>query len=350
MGRFDRPDRSHSVLAIVAFGWLLSSWSRAQSQIEFLTGEQARLAIVDESIDPFFSQLSIIDVEARLGEPLGQLPMDEGKDRLRQRFRNAVIDWPTGTTQSIERSCQEIAAASARLAPAFIPSRWRFVLTDGSEEQAAAYTRGDTIILPIQKVQNLANSPGSMNRLVAHETCHVYGRLHPKTRSRLLQQLGFRVVAPIRLGAAVEARKLTNPDAPVIDGVIKIEPTPGVEVEAALILYAEPARFSPAVGPGVFRYLKFGLVAVADVGDGEYEVIGGNDAIPAVYSPDAVQGFFEKVGRNTRYVVSPDEILADNIAMGLAPASGPLPSNPTLPADLLEIIRTSDESSIAPAR
>ena len=350
MRRFGRRGITPFTPAIIFLSLAFSSKAQGQGQIEFLTGEQARLAIVDESLDPFFSQLSIIDVEARLGESLGELSLDEAKNRLRQRFRDAVIDWQQGSANAIERSCQEIAAASARLAPSFTPNRWRFVLTDGSEEQAAAYTRGDTIILPIQKVRNLANSPGAMNRLVAHETCHIYGRLHPKTRSRLLERLGFRVVSPIRLGSAIDSRKLTNPDAPIIDGVIKIETTPGVEVEAALVLYAEPGRFSPTLGMGVFRYLKFGLVAVADVGEGKYEVIGGYEEIPTVYSPDAVRGFFEKVGRNTRYIVSPDEILADNIALALSPTGGPPASDPTLPADLIEIIRTSDENSIAPSR
>lgn len=350
MRRFDRPRLRDNVLAIVALSLVPCSQTSGQSQIDFLVGDQARQAIVDESLDPFFSQLSIIDVEARLGAALGEISLDEAKDRLRQRFRDAVIDWPDDSARAIQRSCQEIAGTSAQLAPKFIPDRWRFVLTDGSEEQAAAYTRGNTIILPIQKVRNLTNAPAAMNRLIAHETCHVYGRLHPNTRSRLLERLGFRVVSPVRLGSVIDSRKLTNPDAPIIDGIIKIEPTPGVEVEAALILYAQPARFSPAVGPGVFRYLKFGLVAVADVGEGRYEVIAGNDALPAVYSPDAVGGFFEKVGRNTRYIVSPDEILADNIALALAPTGGPPAADPTLPADLMEIIRASDETSIAPAR
>jgi hypothetical protein len=114
-------------------------------------------------------------------------------------------------------------------------------------------------------------------------------------------------------------------------------------------LYADPPRFSPTLGGGVFRYLKYGLVAVAEVRDGEFEVATDGDRFPIVYSPDSVRGFFEKVGRNTRYIISPDEILADNVALALAGSDTPL-SDPRLPADLLDIIQQSKEPALTRGR
>jgi hypothetical protein len=317
----------------------------SQNRVELLSGEQARSAIIDQAHDPFFDQLSPIDIEARLGQPVDDASIPQANELLKNRFRNAVIDWPPDAADRLHRACQNVLAAAQQQCPSLIPVRWQFVLTDGSEEAAAAYTRGNTIVLPIQKL-HAEVGPGRLEKLIAHETCHVYGRTHPQTRAKLLARLGFRVVRPIQLHPAIDARKLTNPDSPIIDSIIEIQPTPGVNVPAALVLYAEPARFSPAMGGGVFRYLRFGLVAVADLGEGQFGIVGRKDQFPVVYTPDQVAGFHEKVGRNTRYILSPDEILADNIALAIAPAPGLPPTDPSIPADLARIINESDEPSL----
>ena len=40
-----------------------------------------------------------------------------------------------------------------------------------------------------------------------------------------------------------------------------------------------------------------------------------SSAQPVLASPEEVSGFFEQVGRNTKYVIHPEEILADNFAL-----------------------------------
>jgi hypothetical protein len=313
---------------------------------ELLAGDQAQRAITNETSDPFFSQLSQVDIEARLGQSVDGFSKEQATESLRQLFRNSVINWPEREQSALIAACGLVKESADRLCPGLIPPRWRFVLTDGSEEGGAAYTRGNTIILPIQKLRTDLVL-GQIAKLVAHETCHVYGRQHPQTREKLLARLGFRVVSSIALGPAIESRKLTNPDSPVIDSIIQVQPTPGVDVPVTLVLYADPGRFSPVKGQGVFKYLKYGLVAVADLGEGRFGVVGGQDQLPVVYSPNDVAGFYEKVGHNTRYILSPDEILADNIAIALVGSGGVPLADPRLPADLAEIIRNSTEASPA---
>jgi hypothetical protein len=40
-----------------------------------------------------------------------------------------------------------------------------------------------------------------------------------------------------------------------------------------------------------------------------------SSAQPVLVSPEEISGFFEQVGRNTKYVIHPEEILADNFAL-----------------------------------
>jgi hypothetical protein len=39
------------------------------------------------------------------------------------------------------------------------------------------------------------------------------------------------------------------------------------------------------------------------------------NSAPKLVGPQAISGFFEQVGRNTQYIIHPEEILADNFAL-----------------------------------
>ncbi|MBX9654717.1 hypothetical protein K2Y11_13960 [bacterium] len=313
-------------------------------RIHFLDRVNGAAAVTSERNDPFFRELSTIDLEARLGQPLDGVRRTEAVARLKKLFESSVVDWTQPEVDAVTQACREVLARSKARAPGFVPSDWKFVKTSGEEEGGAAYTRGDTIILSASK---LAAGLRPLARLVAHETCHVYGRLHPETRKDLFKRLGFRVVGPVDLGDAIGPRRLTNPDSPVTDAIIRVKTPEGVEFDAAMVLYSSQPRFNPQLGRGVFPYLKFGLVPVAENGGGEYRVAGSGASLPQVYAPEAVAGFFEQVGRNTRYILGPDEILAENLAILLSSDDPTVEAtDPRIPQDLGEIVRGSREAPI----
>lgn len=43
---------------------------------------------------------------------------------------------------------------------------------------------------------------------------------------------------------------------------------------------------------------------------------------PVIYSPKEVTRFFEQVGKNTKYIIHPEEILAENFAFAVLNKSG----------------------------
>jgi hypothetical protein len=64
-----------------------------------------------------------------------------------------------------------------------------------------------------------------------------------------------------------------------------------------------------------------------------------NGAAPRVVGVEQVSGFFEMVGRNTDYIIHPEEILADNFAL-LRFADDDVPS-PQILRKMREIFLTS---------
>ena len=77
------------------------------------------------------------------------------------------------------------------------------------------------------------------------------------------------------------------------------------------ILHARTERYDPALGGLFFSYLRFSLLAV----DLQDDVPVYTAGAPLLVDVKQAKGFFDQVGRNTQYIIHPEEILADNFAL-----------------------------------
>lgn len=297
--------------------------------IEFLDGPAARAALTNDQTDPFFRSLSDLDFELRLGRRLSG--SRESRLRLLKRlYADAVADWTPVERQAVAGVCARLAARMG----AWQLSPWRFIKTDGTEEAGAAYTRGDCIILPVQKLRG-----GGLEALVAHEAAHVISRQHRELRTRLYQRLGFRSVGPIAFGPYLDQHRITNPDGPAISDIIRVRAPDRGEFDAALVLYSRSDHYDPSLGRTLFAYLNRGLVPVRQDGE-RWRVVAAGDGPPPIYALEQVSGFFEQIGRNTSYLYHPDEILAENLSILWTGRGGSVPT-PELIRDLEKILLQS---------
>ena len=117
-----------------------------------------------------------------------------------------------------------------------------------------------------------------------------------------------------RVPRRTATRKITNPDAPRNDHYIRVR-VGGKECLAVPILYADRETYDVARGGEFFDYLQFRLLLVErGKGPDSVRVRYDGDKPMLVDVPEAA-GFFEQVGRNTGYIIHPEEILADNFAL-----------------------------------
>jgi hypothetical protein len=272
-----------------------------------LVGEAvARFASVEEGAaalkadDDFTRSLSRFDLQCRLQKG-GAVSLDDWRDFT----AGQVLAWE-------ERHTTQISRSLARLRPRLekfnlpLPQSVLLVRTTGKEEGNAAYTRGAAIILP-DKV--LAYPPEQFDRLLVHELFHVLSRHQPMLRSDLYAVIGFQTCPPIALPPSLKDRKLTNPDAPLVDCYIELSAGDKTYV-AAPVLYASAKEFDPQVGGTLFKYLTFRLMVI-EKHEGQWRPVMKGEQ-PVVIDPTKEPAFFDKVGRNTKYIIHPDEILADN--------------------------------------
>jgi hypothetical protein len=250
--------------------------------------------------DNYILQMSPFDRQVRL-----KTDRAVSEQEVLTMFAQNVAAWQPG---EIERITPIVESLAAKLAPWKLPLPPRVLLikTSGREEAGAAYCRGAAIVLP----QNMVDGDqAKLATILAHETFHVLSSHNPKLREALYATIGFHPCNEVPLPESLASRKITNPDAPVNRYFLTAQ-VEGRPVDLMPILFSKSDRYDPARGGTLFQYLDFKLLVLA--GDDHVRRAALSGGQPILLDPASVSGFAEQVGRNTRYTIHPEEILADN--------------------------------------
>ena len=297
-------------------------------QVEFLTLEEAKEAITDHS-DPFFDKLTPLEISLRLDRDVTSQSRDEMLKEFRAFLRDQVTEFSAEEKEILSLTLPRVAKACQKTCPQVIPTRWRFLCTNGRDELGAPYTRGNAIVLPQGTVQQLsAASLEKLGKLIIHESFHVWSRQNPTKRTAIYKEIGFEPIPTIALPDSIESIRLTNPDGPGWDHAITVKnPADGTDLRSILLLTSRIPQFSAGY-KGVIPVLQFHLYALTN--SDPPKVALDESGQPVRKIPFLAPGFMEKVGKNTGYLIHPDEICADNVAMLAYP-----PANIASP-DILE--------------
>lgn len=265
--------------------------------ISFATAEQGRAALTNR--DDFVSRLSPFDRAAR---------MKTDRDVTEQEYlafvAKNVLEWTPDDKDAVQSAFDGLAAKLSDLNLPF-PKTILFIKTTGDEEGNAEYTRANAIILPQKAFA--ANRRSALQGIIAHELFHVLSRNAPDLRERAYAAIGFQPCGEVPFPPALAARKITNPDAPKNDHCIRVA-SGGTPIWAVPILFSKTDYYNPAIGGEFFEYLAFKFLVVEKSGsDATYD-----PANVTLLDAGQLQGFFEQIGRNTTYIIHPEEILADN--------------------------------------
>ena len=119
-------------------------------------------------------------------------------------------------------------------------------------------------------------------------------------------------------------RRISNPDAPVVEHCIRITED-GKPHWVAPVLFSRIPEYDPKAGGTFFRYLEMRLMAIER--DTAKPIL--RDDKPVLFQPREVEGFFEQIGKNTNYILHPEETLANNFVFLITEKQGL--ANPKIP-------------------
>lgn len=275
-----------------------SCFSYGEPNLQFLSKDAASEYL--SGSDEFISSLSMFDMSARM-----KTDQVINKEKFLIFVADSTLDWSEYEKTKVTKAYSDIKTELLKR-NILLPSDISIILTNGKEEGNAAYTRGNAIILQRDKL----STKTELQRIIAHEMFHIYTRNNHSIKNNLYEIIGFHPVDEFIFPRALSHRKITNPDAPLNNYAIKVEHN-DEKLWVAPILFSATNAYIPTKGGEFFDYLQFKLLVLADGNENKLY----NPDRPRILDLSQVTGYFEQVGKNTNYIIHPEEILADNFAL-----------------------------------
>ncbi|MDB6037441.1 MAG: hypothetical protein JWM99_1282 [Verrucomicrobiales bacterium] len=270
----------------------------ADSRIVFASVDQGKAALTNR--DEFIAALSPFDRSARMKTT------EESSEKSFLTFVSTnVLSWSEVEKRTLTKA---VAAIDGKLLPFRLPLPPEILLikSSGNEEGNASYTRQNAIILPQHDAES---NQANLEKLLTHELFHILSRHDSETRKKLYNILGFSQINEVRMNDDFQVRKITNPDGPANGWSITVT-NEHQTLQVVPILLSSVAKYDLKKGGEFFNYLGFHLMSVKQKNDQWVQDFHGGK--PILLDPNEVQGYFEQIGRNTDYIIHPDEIMADN--------------------------------------
>jgi hypothetical protein len=297
---------------------------RAGTEVLFADREQG--AVILGADDAFVAAMSPFDRSARL-----QTESDVPKEEFLRFAALQVLPFTGAEQAKLEQVVGSIQGrlAALKLNPP-LPASILVIKTTGKEEGGAPYCRDNAVVLPAAVLEAPADA---LEDIFIHELFHILSRNNPELRSQLYAILGFVPCTEVSLPPEIAGRKITNPDAFGNDYYVEVS-LKGRRTAVIPVLLSSSAKYDVRRGGSFFRYMVLKLLAVEQK-DGQWipQLVDGK---PVLADVSEAPEYLEKVGRNTGYVIHPEEVLADNFRL-LVKGVAPVPT-PAIPAKMKELL------------
>lgn len=179
-----------------------------------------------------------------------------------------------------------------------------FVLTTQEEEcGSTAYTHKNQIYIGERALDKFQYQWAKERFcfLLAHELFHCLTRQDSEFRRKMYSLIGFTIAErDFECPESLRAQALTNPDVPHHNSYATFRVN-GKDVKCFVMTIV--TRPFEREGDSFFGCFEPRMVSIDDPRQ--------------IYTPAQVENFWEVFGKNTRYVIDPEEVLADNFALAI---------------------------------
>ena len=289
---------SHWILSVLLCCISFTAAAQKKISYRFATRAEAQMLITD--IDNFTNRLNSFDINLRLNKENGR------KSELLRLAMNETLNWSENEKKKITAAFKSLQAKiDKQKLKIKYPQEVILVKTSMKEEMnVAAYTRKNWIALGEKYINE--STPESLEYLLAHEMFHLLTRSNKDFKKSVYSVIGFNVTdRELFFPIDIIEKRISNPDIEMYDSYAEFTIN-GQKQKCSMMIYSA-IPFS--AGKTLSDYLSVGLIPLND------------NLIPlqengqtVIYGIDQAEDFYQKVGKNTEYIINPEEILADNFA------------------------------------
>lgn len=306
-----------AALLICACTWSCRGGRSAEPRVtdtlalNFLNAEQAAAFL--GSADHHTQSLDRFALEALTGRE-GATAED-----FRQFAAAQARDWDPAVMQMVREKTDSLNGVIRQKGLKLnFPAQIDIMVTTLREEgESAGYTRGASIVC--SKDMLTWAPPHLVTELIAHEAFHVLTRNDPELRRELYALIGFTVLPrSVELPEGLAEYVIDNPDVNAHDSYATFQ-IDGQPRNCLMLLYSK----RDYEGDAFWDYFSTGLLEI----DPETCLpVLDEEGNYHIYEVEEASDFFDKVGRNTTYVIDPEEVLADNFSFLLTRDIDTMPS------------------------
>lgn len=286
----------------------------------FATKAEAQMLITD--IDQYTNSWNQFDVNSRLQKTDGR------KSQLLTLAMNSVQNWSDQDKKILTEAFNKIVAAvKKQKLTLHYPEEIVLVKTSMQEEGgAAAYTRNNWIAIGEKVLTGPRTMP--LETLLAHELFHILTRSDLNFKKAVYQTIGFTVLdREILFPTDIMEKRISNPDISRYDSYAPFTIN-GTTQNCTMMIYAD----RPYNGGSFFQYLKIGLIPL-----NEHFIPLQENGETIIYPLELAEDFYSRMGKNTDYILNPEEVLADNFSYLITEKAG-LP-NPEVIERIREVLK-----------
>lgn len=300
------------------------------SEVTFHFADKAESSVLINTPDPYRKAMTPADRSYRMesADPVSQEDFDAF-------MAEQTLDWNAEEITRMESLLVSVRELFAPLAGARFPAEIVFVKTNGRDEADAACTRSTDLIF--LSTAFLAEPDEDLKKTVIHELYHILTRNNPELQKELYALIGFSVTGELELPEEIAPYKITNPDA--VSNTVMFTGTWRGQPQAwmPVLLVTEP--YNPDRGGSFFRYIGlYFLAVIPEQGQSRMRYEKGK---PVVVGMRQVPEYMKLLGRNTDYIIHPEEALAENFVLLITGQTEGIP-NPEIPEGMKRILFTAE--------
>ena len=289
---------SHWILSVLLCCISFTASAQKKISYRFATRAEAQMLITD--IDNFTNRLNSFDINLRLGKENGR------KSELLRLAMNETLNWSETEKKKITAAFKSLQAKiDKQKLKIKYPHEVILVKTSMKEEMnVAAYTRRNWIALGEKYINE--STPESLEYLLAHEMFHLLTRSNKDFKKSVYSVIGFNVTdRELFFPIDIIEKRISNPDIEMYDSYAEFKIN-GQKQKCSMMIYsAIPFSAEKTLSD----YLSVGLIPLNDS-----LIPLQENGQTVIYSIDQAEDFYQKIGKNTEYIINPEEILADNFA------------------------------------
>lgn len=289
---------SHWILSVLLCCISFTASAQKKISYRFATRAEAQMLITD--IDNFTNRLNSFDINLRLGKENGR------KSELLRLAMNETLNWSETEKKKITAAFKSLQAKiDKQKLKIKYPQEVILVKTSMKEEMnVAAYTRRNWIALGEKYINE--STPENLEYLLAHEMFHLLTRSNKDFKKSVYSVIGFNVTdRELFFPIDIIEKRISNPDIEMYDSYAEFTIN-GQKQKCSMMIYSA-IPFS--AGKTLSDYLSVGLIPLNDS-----LIPLQENGQTVIYSIDQAEDFYQKIGKNTEYIINPEEILADNFA------------------------------------